>query len=463
MARSSTSADRHLDRCLRRVYRPESSLHSREDLFPRSMTRSAIPSFVRVGERVPETATISVCILVLERVSLVERCLDSLRTCGTDPSTLEIIVVANGTSAAGLRTLETHEDIVLVRSRANLGFSGGSNLAAEIASGGYLLFLNDDSTVEPGCIERLVVTAEEDPSIGAVGCRILNADGSLQEAGAVVWSDGSTTHAGRGLPPGTNAYSDTRDVDYASANGLLIRRSAWDVVGGFDEQYYPAYYEDVDLCMEMRKRGYRVVYEPGAELRHLESQSTSGWYRAFLMERNRKRFLAKWAADLDGFKKRPKGDGAALERAIARAGGGTAPRLGPLVQTGRRDRTPAAVHPEHPYPPGMDSGEQDVDHRLHQGLLRIDELERERLALLAEGSQRERELRHARTDMYLKDEYLGFLKKALEVRNAYLATHLSGRRKKQLFGDGWSQKDHAPVEGLTTGPSRDDWPGTETR
>jgi GT2 family glycosyltransferase len=398
------------------------------------MNRSGIPSFVRVGQRVPELATVSVCILVLERVRLVERCLNSLRSCSANASALEIVVVANGTSPAGLRALETHQDIVLVRSKANLGFAGGNNLAAEIARGDFLLFLNDDSTVESSCIEKLVVTTDGDPSIGAVGCRILNADGSLQEAGAVLWSDGSTTHAGRGLPPGTNAYCDTRDVDYASANGILIRRAAWDAVGGFDEGYYPAYYEDVDLCMMMRRHGYRVVYEPRARLRHLESQSTSGWYRAFLMERNRKRFVAKWGPDLEGFTKRPKGNGAALERAISRAGGTPPHRVDPSAHTGGYDSTPPADVREHPHPPGLDSGDGDGDVGLDQAWRQIGQLERERLALVAEGKQRERELRHAQADLRVRDEYRAFLEKALEVRNAYLSARPSIRLKKRLFG-----------------------------
>ncbi len=293
----------------------------------RAMTGFGAPPFVQVGSKVPQSPIVSASILVLERVSLAEGCLDSLNVLGAETLGVEVVVVANGTSPAGIKRLESRQDITLIRSRTNLGFAGGSNLSAEIARGDYLLFLNDDSIVEERCIEALLSLAEDDPSIGAVGSRILNSDGSLQEAGAVLWRDGSATHVGRGLPTGALAYSYVREVDYCSANGLLVRREAWEAVGGFDEDYHPAYYEDTDLCMAMRKHGYRVMYEPRARLRHLESQSTSGSYKAFLMERNRQRLAAKWAAELDHHESPPSvDDRVAVERAVQRARG-TPPRL----------------------------------------------------------------------------------------------------------------------------------------
>ena len=82
-------------------------------------------------------------------------------------------------------------------------------------------------------------------------------------------------HVGAGLPADSTAYGYVRYADYISANGLLVDRHAWDAVGGFDERYFPAYYEDVDLCLALLDHGYRVAYEPRARLQHLESQSTS--------------------------------------------------------------------------------------------------------------------------------------------------------------------------------------------
>jgi len=218
---------------------------------------------LRRGGLVPATPCLSVCILVLEHTALALNCLDSLRRPGALPPGTELVVVANGTPNDQLDALTAHDDVVLVVNDVNLGFAGGCNQAASVARAPLLIFLNDDSTVEVGCIEALVRASSTDPAIGAVGARIVSADGTLQEAGSVIWRDGLTTHVGEGLSPDSIAFQESRDVDYASANGLLVTRRAWDAVGGFDERFYPAYFEDVDLCLSLVERGFRVRYGQG--------------------------------------------------------------------------------------------------------------------------------------------------------------------------------------------------------
>jgi GT2 family glycosyltransferase len=261
------------------------------------MTDPNASSYIRRGVLVPDAPTVSVIMLVMADVTNALRGLDALDA--ASGTAVETVVVANGTPAAAADLLEARDDIVVVRSRANLGFAGGNNLAAGIARGRYFLLLNDDSVLQAGAVDRLVATAERDPSIGAVGARILSTDGTLQEAGSVLWRDGSAAHVGLGLPPHTDAYSAVRAVDYISANALLVRRDAWEAVGGLDPGYFPAYYEDVDFCLSLNQLGYRVVYEPRALLVHLESQSTSRNFRIFLLLRNRQRLVARWASVLD--------------------------------------------------------------------------------------------------------------------------------------------------------------------
>jgi hypothetical protein len=190
-------------------------------------------------------------------------CLRSLAALAGTPSH-EVVVIANGTPESALATLPGQESLVVVISSLNLGFGGGCNWGARFARGRYLVFLNDDTVVEPDWLRALVEVAEDDPRIGAVGSRLLDPDGTLQEAGSILWSDATTHPVGRGLPPGTPAYDSVRDVDYCSACGLLVRREAWEAAGGFDEAYFPAYREDVDLCLSLRARGYRTVYARGS-------------------------------------------------------------------------------------------------------------------------------------------------------------------------------------------------------
>jgi GT2 family glycosyltransferase len=271
------------------------------------------------GHRVPEAPVVSVCILVVSDHGLIEGCIDSLM--GSRPSAeTEVVVVANGIDGDQFTSLRERDDIVLVKSPVNLGFAGGNNLAARFARGRYLLLLNDDSVVEAGFIDRLLSAFERDRLLGAVGGTILWPDGTLQEAGSVLWSDGWAAHVGAGFPVESTAYHYVRYVDYTSANGLLVDRQAWDAVGGLDERYFPAYFEDADLCLALWDHGYRVAYEPRARLTHLESQSTSPLFREFLMIRNRSLFVAKWSTLLESYADHPDPiDNAAMDTAVYRA------------------------------------------------------------------------------------------------------------------------------------------------
>ena len=262
---------------------------------------------------------VSVCIPVVSDHGLIEGCLDSLAHSRPSVET-EVVVVSNGLDDNGFSYLRKRDDIVLVRSAVNTGFSGGNNLAVQSSRGRYLLLLNDDSVVEPGFIDRLLSAVERDSSVGAVGGTILSDDGTLQEAGSVLWSDGWVAHVGTGLPADSTAYDYVRYADYVSANGLLVDRQAWDAVGGLDERYFPAYYEDVDLCLALWHHGYRVAYEPRARLRHLEGQSTSTTFRGYLLIRNRAQLVAKWSSVLQNFAEHPEPiDDAAIDAAVQHA------------------------------------------------------------------------------------------------------------------------------------------------
>ena len=276
--------------------------------------------FIRRGTRVPAAPRVSICILVLEHAAFARECLDSLRRPGASPPGTEVVVVANGTPPDQLGSLMAHDDVVLVVNDLNLGFGVGCNQAASVARAPLLIFLNDDSTVEDGCIDALVRAASADPEIGAVGPRILTVDGTLQEAGSVLWRDGSAAHVGEGLPSAPDIYQEPRDVDYASANGLLVTRRAWDIVGGFDERFSPAYFEDVDLCLTLAAHGFRTRYEPRARVTHRGSQSTSSVYRGFLLSRNQRRLIEKWGHALDRFELPPRKDsGPTFDAAVRRA------------------------------------------------------------------------------------------------------------------------------------------------
>ena len=214
-------------------------------------------------------------------------------------TTYEVNLVLNGcASEVASEMARFVQGARITVSRVNRGFAGGCNLAASKANSEYLALLNDDAVVESGWLESLVAACERRPTIGAVGSRLVNFDGSLQEAGQVLWADGSTTCVGRDAPEAMHAYEWARRVDYCSGSSLLVRRSTWQRLGGIDESYFPAYCEDVDLCLRIAEDGEEVWYEPTSQVRHLESQSSSPWYKTFLIERNRPRLVARWSSAL---------------------------------------------------------------------------------------------------------------------------------------------------------------------
>ncbi len=139
--------------------------------------------------------------------------------------------------------------------------------------------------------------AESRPDIGVVAPKFLYGDWSLNEAGGVVWRDGTAGNYGRGGDPADWHFEFRREVDYGSAAALLVRADLWHELGGFDERYAPIYYEDTDLCFEARERGLKVMYEPRANVVHLEG-STSGTDVTKGLKRyqeiNRAKFVEKW-------------------------------------------------------------------------------------------------------------------------------------------------------------------------
>ena len=203
----------------------------------------------------------------------------------------------------------------VIRNEQNLGFLRSCNKAMASARGDYLLLLNNDTLVHPGALEALLSTFEDHESAGAVCAQLRCEDGSLQEAGGIVWRDGSAWNWGRGEDPRDPRFSYTREVDYGSAAALMVERALWERIGGFDESFAPAYYEDTDFCFSVRTEGRRVVYQPKAVVTHLEGIShgtdTNAGMKSHQMT-NQGRFAEKWRTALYGH--RPNGVDPMLER-----------------------------------------------------------------------------------------------------------------------------------------------------
>lgn len=253
----------------------------------------------------------SILLVGLRDAPLLLQCLKSVAENVKDVS-YEVVLVLNDPSRRLCRELdESVSGVRVCGFRANLGFGDAVNYASTLARGRYLVLLNDDCVISPGWLEALVDTTDRLPRCGLVGSAVFNTNGTLQEAGAIVWSDGNTAMVGEGQP---GEFTDVeRKVDYCSGLSLLVRRYVWERLGGFDDRYYPAYYEDVDLCFRAFEAGWEVWLQPRSVVHHARSVSTTQLERAFFHQRGRKLFLERWAERLEH--QEPPGDLAAAVRA----------------------------------------------------------------------------------------------------------------------------------------------------
>ena len=241
----------------------------------------------------------SIIIPVYNRVGYTFQCLRSLMQ-QVDRNN-EIIVVNNGSRDETHRLLSYMKDtLTAINNAENLGFVKACNQGAAIARGKYLVFLNNDTVIQPGWLKHLVETVEADPAVGAVGSMLLYPDGRLQEAGGIIWKNGDGANYGRGEDPQNRRFRFAREVDYCSAASLLVRTDIFSKLGGFDERYSPAFYEDTDLCFGVRSLGYKVIYQPMSQVVHYEGGSAGtdvqGGYKHYQLI-NRPKFVKKWESD----------------------------------------------------------------------------------------------------------------------------------------------------------------------
>lgn len=245
-----------------------------------------------------ETPQISIVIPLFNKATLTVLCLEAILQ--QSNVSYEVILVDNGSTDHTKALLERLTNVKTIVNAQNEGFGHACVQGTGIASGEYLCFLNSDALLHPGCLERAAAVLRSASDIGAVGGKLLFADGKLQEAGAMVWSDGTAWGYGRGDDPDQPQFNFRRAVDYCSAAFLVTRRILFEALGGFDSQYAPAYYEDSDYCLQLWKQGYRVLYEPTAVVSHYESASAiSAGSAANLLNANRRKFVAKWKHELE--------------------------------------------------------------------------------------------------------------------------------------------------------------------
>ncbi len=219
------------------------------------------------------------------------------------------VIVADNASSDNSREVVTAEfpRATLMAHSTNLGFCAGNNRAIPATAGRYILFLNSDTVVANGALDRLIDFADANMDAGIIGPKLLNLDGSLQYSCRRFPNLGAgffrNTPLGRLLPKNrfTSDYlmsdwdhASVRDVDWVSGAALMIRRDALEKLQGFDEEFY-MYCEDVDLCYRAHQEGWRVVYFPDAVIYHIIGRASNKvpTRMTYLFHRSMYRFYRK--------------------------------------------------------------------------------------------------------------------------------------------------------------------------
>lgn len=284
---------RRLDNCLLTAQDP----HQRLEIVPAELTaHKTADDYRRLRIPAQEKLKVSIIIPVYNQFEYTYRCVESiLKNSGS--ISYEIIIADDCSTDLTTQIDDIIEGLHTVHNRENLRFLLNCNNAAKQARGEYILFLNNDTQVQANWLAPLVSLMEQDSSVGMTGSKLVYPDGCLQEAGGILWQDGSAWNYGNRSDPDAPEYNYVKEADYISGASICIRRALWEEIGGFDERFAPAYCEDSDLAFEVRKHGYKVMYQPLSVVVHFEGVSNgtdvSDGQKAYQVV-NQKKFYEKW-------------------------------------------------------------------------------------------------------------------------------------------------------------------------
>ena len=249
---------------------------------------------------------VSIIIPVYNQLGYTLRCLKAIALNVADSTQVEIILINDCSTDRTQDVLESIAAITLINNQSNQGFIHSCNQGASLAKGKYLYFLNNDTEIKPNCIESLIEILVQDQQVGAVGSKLLYPQGSLQEAGGIVWQDASGWNYGRQDNPHAPQYNYLRPIDYCSGASLMVVKKVFEHLNGFERDFAPAYYEDTDLCFAIRhKLGLKVMYQPKSEVIHYEGISSGTSIASGIKKYqvvNATKFQQKWQTALNNNK-----------------------------------------------------------------------------------------------------------------------------------------------------------------
>lgn len=247
-----------------------------------------------------EIPDVSIVIPVYNKWELTRVCLNSLLETLDDGISCEVILADDASSDATLEAADIFPGLRVVRLGSNSGYIAACNAGAGQARGSYIVFLNNDTILCPGWLAALKSALVQRPDAAMAGAKLLFEDGRIQDAGGIIWKDGSCDRYGQDQPFDAGHLKYTREVDYACGACLMVRREFWEQAGGYDVRYGKGYFEDTDLAMSARAAGLCVLMVADALVVHKEHASM-GSHAEAAIEHNREIFAEKWREQLDMF------------------------------------------------------------------------------------------------------------------------------------------------------------------
>lgn len=270
---------------------------------------SSVPTTYHIKYEIDGNPLISVIIPNKDHTDDLDICLKSLYE-KTSYKNFEVIIVENNSTEKETfeyyeAIAQKHGNVKIVKWEGNFNYSAINNFGVNYAKGEFILLLNNDVEIINGsCLEEMLMFAQR-KDVGAVGAKLYYSDDTVQHAGVILGLGGTAGHAhkhfGRSHPGYMARASIAQNLSACTAACLMMRRDVFDEVGGLDENFEVAF-NDVDLCMKIRKKGYLVVFTPYAELYHYESKSRGNDSTPEKLERFRgeiDRFKEKWQKQLD--------------------------------------------------------------------------------------------------------------------------------------------------------------------
>ncbi len=246
-----------------------------------SVEEGLLPDRFRVRSKIEGEPKVSVIIPTRDNVAFLKRCVESVERLTTYRNYELLIIDNNSRDPETIAYLASIPHRV-IPFREKFNYSRINNFAVSRAEGEYILLLNDDTEViSGGWLEAMLEHAQR-PEVGAVGARLLYPDGRIQHAGVIVgigsaWEPGVAMHSHQFFSSDSPGYAGalmvTTNYSAVTAACMLFRKSLFEELGGLEEENLPIQFNDVELCLRMRERGYYIVYTPYAELYHHESVS----------------------------------------------------------------------------------------------------------------------------------------------------------------------------------------------